>query len=175
MLIGKERTDVGRPHDWGYPIRGIVTADYLYLHNYEPTRWPAGNPETGYLDTDGSPTKTLLLELGRANRTDRFWQLNFGLRPADELYDLRTDRDCVRNMAADPAQTERVTTLRERLETKLKEQGDPRMAGHGDVFDKYKPTSGEGFYEKFQRGEKVNAGWVNPTDFEKQTLPATKP
>ena len=25
VLIGKERTDVGRPHDWGYPIRGIVT------------------------------------------------------------------------------------------------------------------------------------------------------
>jgi len=175
VLIGKERTDVGRPHDWGYPIRGIVTADYLYLHNYEPTRWPAGNPETGYLDTDGSPTKSLLLELGRANRTDRFWQLNFGMRPADELYDLRTDRDCVRNMAAEPTQTERATALRERLETKLKEQDDPRMAGHGDVFDKYKPTSGEGFYEKFQRGEKVNAGWVNPTDFEKQPLPATKP
>ncbi|MGN6547875.1 MAG: hypothetical protein ACTHK7_22760, partial [Aureliella sp.] len=55
VLIGKERTDVGRPHDWGYPIRGIVTAEYLYLHNYEPSRWPAGNPETGYLDTDGSP------------------------------------------------------------------------------------------------------------------------
>src|SRR5699024_4085168 len=61
VLIGKERHDVGRPHDWGYPIRGIVTKDYLYLHNFKTNRWPAGNPETGYLNVDGSPTKTNIL------------------------------------------------------------------------------------------------------------------
>lgn len=165
-LVGKERTDVGRPRDQGYPIRGIVTADYLYLRNYEPARWPAGNPETGYLDTDGSPTKSLLLEQGRANRADRFWQLNFGLRPGDELYDLRSDRDCVRNLAADPAQAARLAALRLRLETKLKAQQDPRMAGQGQIFDAYRPTSGAGFYEKFIAGEKPRAGWVNDSDFE---------
>lgn len=170
VLIGKERTDVGRPHNWGYPIRGIVTADHLYLRNYEPTRWPAGNPETGYLDTDGSPTKSLILDLGRANRADRYWQLNFGMRPADELYDLRADRDCARNLAPDPAHAERVTALRQRMETTLKAQGDPRMDGRGHVFDNYRPTNGDGFYEKFIRGEKVSAGWVSPTDFEKQPI-----
>jgi hypothetical protein len=80
----------GARNDWGYPIRGIVTDGYLFLKNYEPTRWPAGNPETGYLDTDASPTKTLILEMGRKDRTDKFWQLNFGMRPAEELYDLTT-------------------------------------------------------------------------------------
>ncbi len=169
-LIGKERTDVGRPHNWGYPIRGIVTAEHLYLRNYEPTRWPAGNPETGYLDTDASPVKTLILDRGRADRTDRFWQLNFGLRPGDELYDLRNDRDCVRNLAADPAHTARLTALRQRMETILKAQEDPRMAGRGHVFESYKPTNGDGFYEKFMRGEKPNAGWVSETDFEKGPL-----
>lgn len=54
VLIGKERHDVGRPHDWGYPVRGIVQGEWLYLKNFEPDRWPAGNPETGYLNTDGS-------------------------------------------------------------------------------------------------------------------------
>jgi N-sulfoglucosamine sulfohydrolase len=170
VLIGKERTDVGRPNNWGYPIRGIVTADHLYLHNYEPTRWPAGNPETGYLDTDGSPTKSLILDLGRADRTDRYWQLNFGMRPGDELYDLRADSDCARNVAADPAQAERVAALRQRMEAALKAQGDPRMDGRGQVFDNYTPTTGDGFYEKFIRGEKVSAGWVSPTDFEKQPV-----
>ena len=170
VLIGKERTDVGRPHNWGYPIRGIVTAEYLYLHNDEPSRWPAGNPETGYLDTDGSPTKSLILERGRARRTDSFWRLNFGMRPADELYDLRSDRDCVRNLAADSAQTDRVATLRQRMEDRLKDQNDPRMFGRGAVFDHYKPTAGDGFYEKYLRGENVHAGWVNPTDFEKTPL-----
>jgi arylsulfatase A-like enzyme len=167
VLIGKERTDVGRPNNWGYPIRGLVTAEHLYLRNYEPSRWPAGNPETGYLDTDGSPTKSLILDRGRTERTDRFWQLNFGMRPADELYDLRADRDCVRNLASDPAHAERMAALRRRMETMLKAQGDPRMDGRGHVFDDYTPTSGDGLYEKFMRGEKVSTGWVNPTDFEK--------
>ncbi len=166
-LIGKERTDVGRPQNWGYPIRGIVTAEHLYLRNYEPTRWPAGNPETGYLDTDGSPTKSLILELGRQNRADRFWQLNFGLRHGDELYDLRSDRDCVRNLAVDPTHAGRMAALRQRMEAILKAQGDPRIAGRGYVFDNYTPTNGDGFYEKFMRGEKPQAGWVNDSDFEK--------
>lgn len=171
VLIGKERTDVGRPHNWGYPIRGIVTATHLYLRNYEPARWPAGNPETGYLDTDGSPTKTLLLERGRQDRADRFWQLNFGLRPEDELYDLRNDADCVRNLALNPEQAERMAALRERMETRLQAQGDPRMAGQGHLFDEYKPTAGDGFYEQFLRGEKPKAGWVNETDFEPAPIP----
>jgi hypothetical protein len=49
------------------------------------------------------------------------------------------------------------------------------MEGRGHVFDDYKPTSGDGLYEKFMRGEKVDTGWVNPTDFEKgpiKRLPA---
>ena len=170
VLIGKERNDVGRPHNWGYPIRGIVTAEALYLHNYEPARWPAGNPETGYLDTDGSPTKTLILERGRTNRADRYWQMNFGLRPAHELYDLLADRDCVRNLAADPAHTGRIAALRQRMETTLKAQGDPRMAGRGEVFDHYKPSEGDGLYEQFMRGEAVKTGWVNPIDFEPQPV-----
>lgn len=171
VLIGKERTDVGRPHDWGYPIRGIVTEEFLYLRNYEPSRWPAGNPETGYLDTDGSPTKSLILELGRRNRSNRFWQLNFGLRPEDELYDLRTDADCVHNLAAEASHSKRLAGLRQRMETELKAQGDPRIFGRGHIFDEYKPTRGEGFYEKFKRGEKVDAGWVNETDFEQEPIP----
>jgi N-sulfoglucosamine sulfohydrolase len=63
-----------------------------------------------------------------------------------------------------------MTALRQRMETMLKAQGDPRMAGRGEVFDHYKPTEGDGLYEKFMRGEKVKTGWVNPTDFEKQII-----
>ena len=169
-LIGKERTDVGRPHDWGYPIRGIVTADHLYLKNYEPTRWPAGNPETGYLDTDGSPTKTMLLERGRKDRSDKFWKLNFGMRPAEELYDLSVDPHCVQNLAGESVHQQTTTQLREKMESMLKTQDDPRMFGNGKIFDEYPATNGAGFYEKFMKGEDVKAGWVNPTDFEKEPL-----
>jgi arylsulfatase A-like enzyme len=167
VLIGKERNDVGRPHNWGYPIRGIVTAEHLYLSNHEPFRWPAGNPETGYLDTDGSPTKSLILDLGRTNRKDHYWQINFGLRPQEELYDLSSDRDCMHNLATDSAHAAPMAALRRRMEALLLAQGDPRMQGRGHVFDDYKPPEGDGLYEKYRRGEKVETEWVNPTDFEK--------
>ncbi|MHC4994952.1 MAG: sulfatase family protein, partial [Planctomycetota bacterium] len=63
VLIGKERHSVGRPNDVGYPIRGIVKDGVMYLENFEPDRWPIGNPETGYLNSDGSPTKTEILNM----------------------------------------------------------------------------------------------------------------
>jgi len=170
VLVGKERTDVGRPNNWGYPIRGIVTAEYLYLHNYESARWPAGNPETGYLDTDGSPTKSLVIDLGRKERRDPFWKLNLGMRPDDELYSLGVNNDCVQNLASDPKFKSTATMLRERMETELKTQNDPRMFGQGHRFDEYKPTNGDGFYEQFKEGKKVNAGWVSPSDFEKEPI-----
>src|SRR5690606_28094927 len=62
VLLGKERHDVGRPEDKGYPIRGIVRDSMLYLRNFQTDRWPAGNPETGYMNTDGSPAKTVILK-----------------------------------------------------------------------------------------------------------------
>jgi N-sulfoglucosamine sulfohydrolase len=168
VLVGKERTDVGRPHDWGYPIRGIVMGDRLYLHNFEPDRWPGGNPETGYLDCDGGPTKTEVLKSRKTPGEKRFWTTSFGKRPADELYDLRSDPDCLTNLS------DRVDfrTLQSQLFRELKVQADPRMFGQGHVFDEY-PCADRGernFYERFMRGEKVKSDWVSPSDFEKGPL-----
>ncbi len=130
MLIGKERHDLGRPHDWGYPIRAIRTPDYLYVRNYEPDRWPAGNPETGYRNCDDSPTKTLLL-----SGFDRFYRLSFGKRPAEELYLVKTDPDCVHNLADEPKYATVKRELREKMEELLRGEGDPRMLGNAAFFD----------------------------------------
>ncbi|MFP6899368.1 MAG: sialate O-acetylesterase, partial [Opitutales bacterium] len=119
VLIGKERHDVGRPNNGGYPIRGIVKGDILYIRNFETDRWPGGNPETGYLNCDGSPTKTLLLEQRRAGKPQH-WQLNFGKRPADELYDLKTDPDCVDNLAGSKERSTLEKALRAQLFDELK-------------------------------------------------------
>jgi hypothetical protein len=43
VLIGRERNSPGRPGDAGYPVRGLVRDGFLYLINYKPERWPAGN------------------------------------------------------------------------------------------------------------------------------------
>ena len=171
-LVGMERHDIGRPNDVGYPIRGLVKAGLLYLENFEPARWPAGNPETGYLNVDASPTKTFILEARRRAGSDPFWDLCFGKRPPVELYDLRADPDCVRNVAADPARTASRAALRAELHDRLKAQGDPRMFGQGEVFDRYVHANPAhvGFYERYLRGEKLQAGWVSPSDFEPRPL-----
>jgi N-sulfoglucosamine sulfohydrolase len=168
VLIGKERHDVGRPHDWGYPIRGIVKNGMLYLHNFEISRWPAGNPETGYLNCDGSPTKTQILDLRRAGANVEFWKLAFGKRVAEELFDVQQDPACLTNLAQDPQYAALKTELHSQLFRELREQADPRMFGQGQVFDEYPyaQDAQRNFHERFMRGEKLSAGWVNASDFE---------
>ncbi|GIW96899.1 MAG: heparan N-sulfatase [Pirellulaceae bacterium] len=173
VLVGKERHDVGRPHDWGYPIRGICTEQWLLLHNFEPDRWPAGNPETGYLNCDGSPTKSLILDLRRSAQDTRWWKLCFGKRPEFELYNLTVDPDCVNNVAYQPQYLPVREELEKQMVAELKSQGDPRMFGRGDVFDGYPYSSPatRGFYERFMRGEEgLRAGWVNGSDFEPEPI-----
>ncbi len=172
VLVGMERHDIGRPHDAGYPTRGLVKGGFLYLENFEPSRWPACNPETGYLNVDAGPTKTLILDTRRKNGTDPHWTLCFGRRPAVELYDLRTDADCVQNLAAQPATAARRAALQAELHARLKAEGDPRMFGQGEVFDRYvhaNPAHAN-FYERFMKGERPKTGWVNPTDYEPAPL-----
>ena len=170
VLIGKERHDVGRPQDRGYPIRGIVTDRYLYLRNFETDRWPAGPPETGYLNTDGSPTKTLLLDGRTGDRPLKYWAWSFGKRPAEELYRRDADPDNVNNLAEDPLYQPVASRLRDRLFRELRAQDDPRMDGRGRVFDEYvyADSSHRHFYRRFQDGElgPASAGWVNPSDFD---------
>ncbi|MBI5766456.1 MAG: sulfatase [Verrucomicrobia bacterium] len=172
VLIGMERHDIGRPNDVGFPIRGIVKHGQLYLENFEPSRWPACNPETGYLNVDGGATKTVILEHRRATGKDPFWDLCFGKRPPVEFYDLKTDPDAVKNLATSPATEKRRAELKAALYAELKAQGDPRMFGQGEVFDKYvhSNTAHVGFYERYMRGEKLQANWVSSTDFEKGPL-----
>jgi arylsulfatase A-like enzyme len=136
VILGRERTDVGRPGDVGYPVRSIRTKDFFYSHNFAPDRWPCGNPETNFQDTDDSPTKSLVLTLAEKGEK-KFFELAMGKRPAEELYDLRSDPGCVQNIAESPGIAEVKAKLWGDLQTQLKAQQDPRILGKGDVFDKY--------------------------------------
>ncbi len=169
VLIGKERHDIGRPGDVGYPIRGIVKGGKMYLRNFETRRWPAGNPETGYLNCDGSPTKTQVLKTRTMKEQRHLWQLCFGRRPREEMYSVLEDPYCLLNLADSTVHQKEKKALEEQLLRELKEQGDPRVLGKGTVFDEYLYANGGGrnFYERYRNGEKVRAGWVRPGDFEK--------
>ncbi|MDH4092591.1 MAG: sulfatase [Cyclobacteriaceae bacterium] len=172
VFIGKERHDIGRPDDVGYPMRGIRKGKYLYVKNYEPTRWPAGNPETGYLNVDGGATKSYILNLRRRQVQSSYWHWSFGKRPAEELYDITNDPDCLTNLA-DMTEFKAIRDrIRIEMEKELLRQGDPRMVGKGYLFDQYPyaDDSGRDFYNRFMRGEKMNAGWVSTSDFEKEDV-----
>ena len=138
VLVGRERNDIecrpGTPSGLGYPARGIRQGRWLYVHNFAPDRWPCGEPDVALADTDDSPTKQLI---DQAGQKDRFWQLCFGKRPADELYDLETDPDCVRILAADPDRAADLERLRGTLMAELRRQQDPRVVGDGGIFDRY--------------------------------------
>ena len=124
MLVGKERHDLGRPNNAGYPVRAIRTNDFLFVRNYEPDAWPVGNPETGYRNCDDSPTKTLLL-----SRFDKYYNWSFGKRPEYQLYDIRKDPECLNNLASDPKYSEIAEKLKAKLQTELEKDGDFRALG----------------------------------------------
>ncbi|WKN30084.1 sulfatase [Porifericola rhodea] len=171
VLIGKERHDVGRPEDQGYPIRGIIKDGLLYVQNYEPERWPVGNPETGYLNTDGSPTKTQILNMRYAEDSLKdYWQMNFGKRPTEELYRIEEDPACVNNLALNPEYTPMLEAMKTQMHAELQAQGDPRTMGEGYVFDEYEyaQSNSRGFYERYMSGEDIKAGWVNESDFQQK-------
>jgi len=168
VLLGRERTDVGRPHDQGYPVRAIVKGKFIYQKNYKPDRWPSGNPETGYMDTDGGPTKTSLLNANRNGQYQNLWQLSFGKKPAEELYQTDIDPFSMNNLADDPGYDKIKKVLKSQMEAELKAQKDPRMFGKGDVFDHYpySRTDLANFYERFMKGEKMKTSWIEASDFE---------
>jgi arylsulfatase A-like enzyme len=130
VLIAKERHDIGRPNDAGYPVRAIRTREFLYIRNYEPDRWPAGNPETGYTNVDDGPTKRMVV-----SSFDDYFRLSFGKRPAEEFYVLSEDPQCLHNVATDRKFAQTMRQLRDRMEETLRGEGDPRMLGRADFFD----------------------------------------
>lgn len=140
-ILCKERHDVGRASEDGvdlaYPVRGIRTERYVYSINYKSERWPAGNPEYGYRNCDNSPTKSYLLSLKPADADYKYYEMAFGKRVEEELYDLKDDPHSMTNLAYDPAYEELKAQLRKRMEKELTATGDPRMFGNGEIFETY--------------------------------------
>ncbi len=143
-IFGLERHFPGsRPQGAGYPMRGIRTAEYLYIRNLTPERspvgdhpgpvWPQDDPVGGFGDTDGGPTKTYMWD--HRETIPALFDLAFGKRPAEELYDVRKDPFSLKNLAGDPGYSPAIKRLSDRLEAHLRATGDPRSVGRGDRLD----------------------------------------
>ncbi len=159
VYVARERHSSVRYNSLGYPQRALRTHDYLYIRNLKPERWPAGAPQkygtgsyadpadvrarrlgpmhAGYHDIDACPTLDYLVAHHQDPEVTRFLGLAVDKRPAEELYDIRDDPGCLVNLASAPAHAEVTAELRERLTAYLKETGDARVTGNGDVWETY--------------------------------------
>jgi arylsulfatase A-like enzyme len=148
VLAGKERHVPAqeKPDMGGTPMRSIRTDEFLYIRNFRPDRWPAGTPhwqratlEGAWLgDCDNGPTKTLVVETRDQDAEhQRLYELSFGLRPAEELYDLKEDPGQLRNVASDPEYAETRKELEARLMAELRETRDPRVVGGAERLEAY--------------------------------------
>lgn len=146
VFTGRER-HVARAREGlrPYPQRAIQTREHLYIINFEPDRTPMGDgpsrdaddaefptfeelarsTKVAYPDLDASPTKAFVV-VHRDEYPDAF-EFAVGMRPRFELYDLRSDPDCLTNLAGNGNHIETQRQLHARLINYLTETGDPRL------------------------------------------------
>lgn len=131
VTAGRERHSHARRDNLGYPSRALRTKQYLYIRNFAPELWPAGDPPL-FADIDNGPSKTVVVA-----RRDRFHELSLGKRPGEELFDIAKDPACLKNLALDAAHGKTLASLRRQLADVLKAERDPRALGTGAIFDSY--------------------------------------
>lgn len=164
VVAGRERHSSSRYRTLSYPQRAIRTSKYLYIHNFRPERWPAGPGQKfskarfdangglvastpgplhgGYHDIDACPSLTFLIDHHEEPEFARFLGLSVDRRPAEELFDITSDPDCLNNLAATEQGKQVAAELKQRLFTTLRETGDARLLDGGEIWETYPRVSG---------------------------------
>jgi arylsulfatase A-like enzyme len=142
VFVERERHANVRRGDLSYPVRAVRTADYLYIRNFRPDRWPAGDPEQYFAvgpfgDIDGGPTKSLLLDRRADPSIAKYFGLATAKRPAEELYDLRRDPHQIDNVAGRPEHRAAQQRLRTALDRWMHDTADPRASADDDRWDRF--------------------------------------
>lgn len=153
VFSARERHSSSRYQNLGYPQRALRTQRYLYIRNFKPDRWPAGDPrqlnadgslahpDSGYCDIDSSPSLTHLIAHKSDPTIGRFFHLAVDKRAAEELYDIREDPGCLTNLITSVEHAAALNKLRSQMDDYLRKTDDPRVTGSGDVFETYKRYS----------------------------------
>ena len=150
MVTGRERHVGGAREGYlPYPQRSLRTRDFIYIVNFEPDRWPMGDPKglddpstpapdfetlaydtfVAYADLDASPTKAWMIHHREDHDVEPLYDLAFGKRPREELYDLNEDPHYMNNVADDPGL--RQCAQATRRPTDGRAHGAGRPSAHG--------------------------------------------
>src|SRR5215475_4574108 len=140
--LERERHANVRRGDLSYPVRAVRTKDFLYIRNFRPDRWPAGDPEMYFAvgdfgDIDGGPSKDLLTSRRDDPAVAKFFKLATDKRPAEEFYDLCKDAGQLNNVAERAEYGKTKKQLRAALDKWMRETGDPRATADDDRWDRY--------------------------------------
>jgi len=153
IVTARERHALCRKNGLGYPGRAIRTHEYLYIRNYEPDRWPAGDPPL-YGDVDAPmlhyPCPTKIHILANKNKSDikDLHKMAFDKRPAEELYDLKKDQDQMDNVAFREDYKTIKQELSNKLDIYLRNTKDPRSLGQPIIWDQTKYYATKDFKPK---------------------------
>jgi len=112
-------------------MRSLRNRRYAYIRNYKPDVEPRV--------ADDGPTKQRILERTSKEKCSYYEDLCFGLRPAEELYDLVDDPYEMTNLAENPAFAAILKSMRKQLDDYLVARGDPRALGDTVFFDSFVP------------------------------------
>jgi N-sulfoglucosamine sulfohydrolase len=160
IVFGRERHTPAQeaPEMGGYPARALRTADFLYIRNYLPERWPTGHgnaekaniPGQWFADCDASPTKDYIFEnRDKDDAHRRAFTLCFAKRPVDELYDLKNDPGQINSIAGKPEFQEVLAKMKTTLQARLTKLNDPRATDPTyPEFDKHPYYGGGGGQKK---------------------------
>jgi len=138
FVVGaRERHAFVRKGGAGYGSRSYRTKDFLYIRNYEPEAWPAGDPPL-YGDVDAHmlhypcATKMNILKNKEKEGIKELFELGFGKRSAEELFDLNKDPFQMKNVAGSEEYRQIKEQLSAALTKYLIKTNDPRETG-GDM------------------------------------------
>ncbi|GEO06462.1 hypothetical protein AAE02nite_41260 [Adhaeribacter aerolatus] len=149
VYAARERHSSARWNNLTYPQRSLRSNQYLYTRNFKPERWPAGDPQQykedgtlapmhhAYLDIDACPTLDLLVQNWNKPAIGKYLHLAVDKRPAEELFDIQKDQDCLHNLANDPSYRKVLLQHRTQLGGYLMQTEDPRVTGKGDIYESY--------------------------------------
>ncbi|TDC92509.1 sulfatase-like hydrolase/transferase [Actinomadura sp. 7K507] len=123
-------------------VRTVRDERYRYIRNYSPHR-PYGQhlayawQQKGYQDWEKAHVDGTLTEI-----QDRFWRT----KPAEELYDLRSDPDEVHDLTGDPGHRAVLERLRTALDDHILQVNDNGFIPEGSPLEGYDQSRAPGAY-----------------------------
>ncbi|MCC9600636.1 sulfatase [Stieleria sp. JC731] len=172
VYSGRERHSSSRFNTLGYPCRCVRTKSYLYIRNFTPERYPAGSPQKysrvtydseggivksqlgpedgGYHDIDACPTLDFMIANKSQLPIQSLLDASVALRPAEELFDIQADPDCMNNLIGNPKLDSVHAELSNQLDDYLRQANDLRVTDpvKAHVWESYPRISGLRWFPK---------------------------